>query len=45
MINFTVVTVAEKDDRISFLEDKCEELEQLEDIERKLEKAEEEVNK
>ena len=41
----TAVSGAEKDERIRQLQDKCQELEHLEDIEIKLQKAEEEIKK
>ena len=39
------VSVAEKDEKIRLLQDKCEELEHLENVEIKLQKAEEEIKK
>ena len=39
------VSVAEKVEKIRQLQDKCEELEHLDDVEIKLQKAEEEIKK
>lgn len=45
LLLYTVTTIAEKDERIHKLQDRCEELEHLEDVELKLQEAEEEIKK